>query len=78
MNMHKAHYSIEISLGRCREEEQCLGQVTVGKRKEETREEAAASQAKQRQWMNQHGDEMRKISSRELWAVDVNHIKINH
>ena len=46
----------------------------VREQEEETRRAAAASQAKQGQWMNWHGVETRKISWRELWAMDTNHI----
>ena len=41
----------------------------------ERRHAAAASQVKQRQWMNGHNFDKRKISWRELWAMDANHIK---
>ena len=41
----------------------------------ERRHAAAASQVKQRQWMNGHGAERRKISWRELWAMDANLIQ---
>ena len=47
----------------------------VHEQEEETRRAAAASQAKQGQWMNWHNVEKRKISWRELWAMDANHIK---
>ena len=47
----------------------------VHEQEEETRRAAAASQAKQGQWMNWHNVEKRKISWRELWAMDANRIK---
>ena len=47
----------------------------VCEEEEETRQAAVASDAKQGQWMNWHGVERRKISWRELWATDANHIK---
>ena len=48
----------------------------VLKQEEETRRAAAApaSQAKQGQWMNWHGDEMRKICGRGRQAMDANTI----
>ena len=46
------------------------------RRKVETiKQAAAASQAKQGQWINWHDVEKRKISCGELWAMDANHIK---
>ena len=47
----------------------------VGEEEEEIRRAAAASQAKQGQWMNRYGVERREIIRRELWAVDAYHIK---
>ena len=47
----------------------------VYEQEEETRRAAAASQAKQGQWNNWHTVEKRKISWRELWAMNANRIK---
>ena len=48
----------------------------VREQEEESRPAAAASQVKQGQWMNWHGVETRKISWRELGAMDANHTEI--
>ena len=47
----------------------------VHKQEEETRRSVTASQAKPGQWMNWHNVEKGKISWRELWAMDANHIQ---
>ena len=48
----------------------------VLEQEKETRQAAAASQAEQGQWINWHDVEKRKISWRELWAMNANRIQL--